>query len=158
MGLADTRLMKQATIESLLEEGLISRLDQLIGELTSTGNADLLSQGIAKDHIRAEARVHLKYRGSDSALEVDYAAVHDMTPALRNSISQRFAFTMPGVPLVVESVSVEMIGAADGADARASPPTARTHAEPSGSSRPTWPASYIRRRSTTGPHCLPDRS
>jgi 5-oxoprolinase (ATP-hydrolysing) len=130
MGLADTRLMKQATVEALLEEGLMARLGNLIGELTSTGKADLLSQGIAQDHIRAEARVHLKYRGSDSALEVDYASVHNMTQRFETVYHQRFAFTMPGVPLVVESVSVEMIGAADGADARASPPTARTNAEP----------------------------
>ncbi len=130
MGLADTRLMKQATVEAVLEEGVMRQLDELIGELTRTGEADLLGQGIANDHIRAQARVHLKYRGSDSALEVDYASVDNMTQRFEALYRQRFAFTMPGVPLVVESVSVEMIGGADGADARAPAPTAQGHAAP----------------------------
>src|ERR1700677_5406492 len=36
MGLADTRLMKQATVEALLEEGVMRQLHELIGELTRT--------------------------------------------------------------------------------------------------------------------------
>jgi len=64
---------------------------------TSTAKA---SQKITS---RAEARVHLKYRGSDSALEVDYVSVHDMTQRFEALYRKRFAFTMPGVPLVVES-------------------------------------------------------
>jgi 5-oxoprolinase (ATP-hydrolysing) len=130
MGLADARLLKQATVEALLEKGVMRQLDELIGELTRTGEADLLGQGIANDHIRAQARVHLKYRGSDSALEVDYGSVDLMTQRFEALYGQRFAFTMPGVPLVVESVSVEMIGTADGADARAPAPAAKEHAEP----------------------------
>jgi 5-oxoprolinase (ATP-hydrolysing) len=130
MGLADTRLMKQATVEALLEEGVMRQLDELISELTRTGEADLLGQGIADDHIRGQARVHLKYRGSDSALEVDYGSVDAMTQGFEAQYRQRFAFTMPGVPLVVESVSVEMIGAADGADARVAAPAAQGYATP----------------------------
>src|ERR1700744_555699 len=53
-----------------------------------------------------------------------------MTPRFEALYRQRFAFTMPGVPLVVESVSVEMIGAADGADAQAPAPAAKEHAAP----------------------------
>ena len=130
MGLADTRLMKQATVEALLEKGVMLQLDELIGELTRIGRADLLGQGIANDHIRAQARVHLKYRGSDSALEVDYDSLDLMTQRFEALYRQRFAFTMPGVPLAVESVSVEMIGAAGGADARAPAPAAKERAAP----------------------------
>ena len=130
MGLADTRLMKQATVEALLEEGVMGQLGDLISELTRTGEADLLSQGIANDRIRAQARVHLKYRGSDSALEVDYGSVSSMSQHFEAVYRRRFAFTMPGVPWVVESVSVEMIGAADGADARAAVPAAKEQAAP----------------------------
>src|SRR5258708_2311431 len=100
MGLADTRLLKQETVEAGLEERIMRQLDERIAELTRTGEADLLGQGIAEGQIHAQARLQLKYSGSDSALEVAYGSVDYMTQRFEALYRQRFAFTMPGVPLV----------------------------------------------------------
>jgi 5-oxoprolinase (ATP-hydrolysing) len=130
MGLADTRLLKQCTLETLLDDASLQRTDVLLAELTANGEAEMTAQGIAKDRIRAEPRLHLKYRGSDTALEVPYGPLEQMRAAFDAAYRQRFAFTMSQTPMVAESLSVELIGASDGADAEVAPPTARRSAEP----------------------------
>jgi 5-oxoprolinase (ATP-hydrolysing) len=130
MGLADTRLVKQTTVEVRLDAALMARLETLIGELTAAGAADMAGQGVATANTRAETRLHVKYQGSDTAVEVDYGALDQMAAQFDDAYRRRFAFTMPGTPLVVESVSVEMIGASDGADAEVAPPAAAATAQP----------------------------
>jgi len=65
--------------------------------------------------VRAEVRVHIKYRGSDTALEVDHGSLEELTQGFEAAYRRRFAFTMPGVPLIVESVAVELIGRSEAA-------------------------------------------
>ncbi len=130
MGLADTRLLEQRTLEAPLDEELLARADMLFADLTRTGEADLKAQGISRDRIRSEPRLHLKYRGSGTALEVPYGALNEMRTAFDVAYSRRFAFTMPQTPLVAESLSVELIGASEGTEAEVAPPTARSPAEP----------------------------
>ena len=90
----------------------------------------MVAQGIGADRIRTEPRLHLKYQGSDTALEVPYGPLEAMRAAFDAAYRRRFAFTMPETPLAAESLSVELIGASDGADAEVAPPTARALSEP----------------------------
>ncbi len=145
MGLADVRLIKQATVEEPLDGGLVARLAKVIRELAGAGEVELAAQGVSMSQTRVEPRVHIKYRGSDTALEVDYGALEELVKRFEDAYQRRFAFTMPGVPLVVESVAVEMIGASGAADARLTAPAAKEAARPAkiiqchmaGSMRPT---------------------
>ena len=117
MGLADSRLLKQETVEAELDAKLIVTLRKLIEEMTDKGRRELENQGVAKDLIRAEVRLHIKYGGSDSALEIDFGSFEQMLERFEGGYAKRFAFTMPDTTLVVESVSVEMIGASVGSGA-----------------------------------------
>lgn len=130
MGLADTRLLKQATVEAPLDAAAIPRLDALIAELAAAGAAEMAAQGVPPQRVRTEARVHVKYRGSDTALEVAHASPPAMAEAFEAAYRRRFAFTMGATPLVAEAVSVELIGASEGEDAVAPPPGALKPAEP----------------------------
>jgi 5-oxoprolinase (ATP-hydrolysing) len=130
MSLADTRLMRQAMVDAQLDAKLMARLDELVAELTRSGAGDLASQGVWKDRIRAEARAYIKYCGSDTALEVDYGSLDELMKGFEVAYRRRFAFTMPEVPLVVESIAVEVIGSSEGSDATAAPPTAVEPARP----------------------------
>jgi len=130
MGLADIRILKQRTMEAALDKALLQRADALFVELTASGEAEMAAQGVAKDRVRVEPRLHLKYRGSDTALEVPYGSLDEMRAAFDAAYRRRFAFTMPQTPLVAESLSVELIGASDGADAEVAPPIPRAAAEP----------------------------
>jgi 5-oxoprolinase (ATP-hydrolysing) len=130
MGLAETRLMKQTMVEAPLDAGLMARLEELVAELTRAGAADLESQGIPRHRMRAEARIHIKYRGSDTALEVAFGSLDELAGGFEAAYRRRFAFAMPDDPLVVESVAVELIGGSTGSDATVAPPTAVEPGEP----------------------------
>jgi 5-oxoprolinase (ATP-hydrolysing) len=130
MGLADARLLKQRTLEAPLDDELLARADALVKALTASGEAEMSTQGIAANRVRAEPRLHLKYRGSDTALEVPYGSLDEMRAAFDAAYRRRFAFTMPEIPLMVESLSVELIGASEGVDAEVAPPSARSSAKP----------------------------
>jgi 5-oxoprolinase (ATP-hydrolysing) len=130
IGLADTRLMKQSMVEAPLDTDLMCRLEELVAELTRTGSAELASQGVSTDRMCAEARAHIKYRGSDTALEVEFGSLEALVTGFEAGYRRRFAFTMPDVPLVVESVTVELIGLSEGSAAVVAPCTAVEPAEP----------------------------
>jgi len=117
MGLADSRLMKQTTVEAALTAELMGKLRQIIHDLEKQGRQELEAQGVESRHIRAEARVHIKYGGTDSAIEVEFGTLQQMQQRFEASYRQRFAFTMPGTALVAEAVAVESIGASTGSDA-----------------------------------------
>ena len=130
MGLADTRLLKQAMVEAPLQECVIAPLDELSERLVAEGTADMRAQGVSAKYIRAEKRAHIKYRGSDAALEVDYGSFDAMTQRFDTAYRRRFAFTMPDTPLVVESLLIEIIGTSAGDDANVPPLAAKAHAQP----------------------------
>jgi 5-oxoprolinase (ATP-hydrolysing) len=130
MGLAEARVMKQAMVEAQLDAELVGRLEELIAQLIRAGTAELASQGVAGDRVRAETRIYVKYRGSDTALEVPFGSLHELVTGFGAAYRRRFAFTMPDVALVVESVAVESIGRSEGSNAAVAQPTAIEPAEP----------------------------
>ena len=54
--------------------------------------------------------VHLRYDGSDTALQVPYGPVAEMVAAYETSYRSRFGFTMPGKGVIAATISVETIG------------------------------------------------
>jgi 5-oxoprolinase (ATP-hydrolysing) len=117
MGLAETRVLKQQTIEATLDASALGRIHALAAQLEAAAGAEIEQQGIRAHRISSERRVHVKYQGSDSALEVELGTLEDIAARFESAYLRRFAFTMPGTPLVAESVSVEVIGAPDSAAA-----------------------------------------
>ncbi|MDH5410441.1 MAG: hydantoinase B/oxoprolinase family protein, partial [Alphaproteobacteria bacterium] len=71
---------------------------------------------LANQHIPASRRsmlrrVHLKYEGTDTSIEVDYRPVAEMQGAFEEAHRQRYGFIMAEKALVVETAAVEAIGA-----------------------------------------------
>ncbi len=118
IGLAEDRLLRQRTVEADLTDELMPGLTALFSELEREARAGLEAQGTEPEAIRVERRVQLKYRGTDTAIELDLAPADALRTRFEAAYRQRFTFTMPGTPLVVESISVEAI--AEAADALAS--------------------------------------
>jgi len=130
MGLAETRVMKQATVEALLDAVSMERIRALTDDMRVHAETEIERQGVDRSRTRTEVRVHIKYAGSDSALEIDLGSLGEMSAGFDAAYRRRFAFTMPGTPLVAESVSVEVIGTSDGADAEVPPLRPRAVAVP----------------------------
>jgi 5-oxoprolinase (ATP-hydrolysing) len=127
IGLAEDRLLKERSIEAELDDGLIPALESAFGELEREARAQMKAQGVAAESIRVERRVHLKYKGTDTSIELSYAGIGELRGQFEAGYRQRFTFAMPGTPLVVEAVAVELIAAPDHQDV-AMPHAARTSA------------------------------
>jgi len=103
IGLADERLIRQRAIEAPLTPVLTTELDAAFRDL----EADVT------DGVRVERRVHLKYKGTDTALELPYDSETNMRAAFESAYRQRFAFTVADGVLIVESITAELITASD---------------------------------------------
>ncbi|SHI21366.1 hydantoinase B/oxoprolinase family protein [Pollutimonas bauzanensis] len=126
MGLADQIEIRQQTVEKVLDAGLLPFLEECRIQL-----ARQAAQGLGEQHgehgpIRCACRVHLKYEGTDTALDVplgDSAAA--MQQEFEQSYRQRYSFLMPDRRLVVESISLEASLAGDQIEEPEAPAPAR---------------------------------
>ena len=112
IGLAETRALKEQTIEAELTDELVSNtLQPTIAMLGDGLQAELNAQQENSNdaQIALIPRVHLKYAGTDSTLIVeasDYSAICDRFEELHR---QQYGFVDSDKVLVVETVSVELV-------------------------------------------------
>lgn len=112
MGLADQIEIRQQSVEKVLEPALLDDLMQRRALLAQQAIAELGPEDPAEASI--QARVHLKYNGTDTTLEVLLSdSVDAMRDAFHAAYRQRYSFLMPDRQLVVEAISVEASLAGD---------------------------------------------
>ncbi|CAK0743641.1 5-oxoprolinase (ATP-hydrolysing) [uncultured Gammaproteobacteria bacterium] len=112
IGLAEVVTIRETAIEARLDKTdtpvtLIVAFENLAAE----ARAEVLAQGVAENRISLSRCLHIKYDGTDTALPVAYAPFPDLPAAFETLHRQRYGFVMSGRPLVVESISIEAIGA-----------------------------------------------
>jgi 5-oxoprolinase (ATP-hydrolysing) len=133
MGLADVTAMREAALEMpLLGEQAGPDVQAALDRLDAEARAELASQGVPAERIRAVHRVHLRYDGTDTALLVPAGSPATMAKAFEEAYLRRFSFLMPDKPVTVEAVSVELIGASEpvGQGRAARPPRRARPARP----------------------------
>jgi 5-oxoprolinase (ATP-hydrolysing) len=112
IGLADTTAMREAAVEAVLDADLLPLLASTVDKLAADARAELREEGVPEERIRDVRRAHLRYQGTDTAVEVRLGPLADMVAEFEAAYRRRFSFLMPGKQIVVEAVSVEAIGAA----------------------------------------------
>ncbi|OZI44896.1 5-oxoprolinase [Bordetella genomosp. 5] len=127
MGLADQTDMRQKTVEKTLSAELLDELEAGLQELADLAEGELRRQHVAAQDIRVVRRLHVKYRGTDTALDVTFGALDEMRAAFEAAYRQRYSFLMPGRELVVETISVEATG---GGEQATEAPVERSRATP----------------------------
>ncbi len=110
MGLADIRALRERTVELPLEAGITGGLAEALDALEGEARAEVSDQGIDRDAVRVERRVHVRYAGTDTALDVPFASRARISQAFEEAHRRRFGFAMPGHAMVCEAVSVEAMG------------------------------------------------
>ena len=110
MGLADVTAMRERSVEAHLNEALLGRLESELGALGQDAEAEVRAQNIAAERMDTNWFVHLRYDGSDTALEVPYGDIATMTAAYEAAYRSRFGFLMSGKALIAATISVEAIG------------------------------------------------
>ena len=119
MGLADQTAMREVSIERPLDAAGLAFARQQLATLGRAAEAEVLAQGVPGPQIRRVERLLLRYQGTDTALPVAPADGTVMHAAFEAAYRQRFAFGMPGRGLVIDTASVEAIGAAQPVPGRA---------------------------------------
>ncbi len=110
MGLADQIVMREASIEMPLDDAGLAVADTRLSELGASARDELAGQGVAAQAIGMQRHAHVRYQGTDTALAVGFGTLAGIRTEFEAAYRQRFAFLMPGRPLVIEAVSVEAVG------------------------------------------------
>ncbi len=114
MGLADPIAMREASVERPLDgDGLAAAAAQL-DALAAAASAEVGEQGLPAAAITVRRQIHVRYQGTDTALQLPFGALADIKQAFEAAYRQRFAFLMQGRALVIEAVAVEAVGAGQG--------------------------------------------
>jgi 5-oxoprolinase (ATP-hydrolysing) len=112
MGLADVRALKQQAVEARLSDAALAECAPAIEALERAARAEVAAQGIPGERIGARHRLHVKYEGTDTTLEVTVNGEPQVVAEFERKYRQQYGFLMPGKPLVIEAVAVEAIGRA----------------------------------------------
>ena len=116
MGLADVRALRQLAIEEPFDAHLEHRLRTRFQSLIDATRDEIASQGILNSDIETECRLHLRYKGTDTALIVDHGGETQVREAFDREHKSRFGFTSPEKPLVIEAIEVESLGGSGAQD------------------------------------------
>ncbi|MET1026483.1 MAG: hydantoinase/oxoprolinase family protein, partial [Dongiaceae bacterium] len=130
MGLADIRSLRHRTVEAPLAGDVLARLKTDLDVLAAEATAEVASQGIEPDQIRLLRQVHVKYAGTDAALVAEDGDLATIKASFEDQHLQRYGFVVPHKALIVDSVSVEAIGATEAVSDPLLANASRTDAEP----------------------------
>ncbi|MGB3137713.1 MAG: hydantoinase B/oxoprolinase family protein [Nodosilinea sp.] len=108
IGLADVRSLRETAVEAELSAALLPQLSATLDSLTIEGRSEVEQQG--SDDIEIVCKVHLRYAGTDAALLVPFGDLATMRSHFQQQHQQRYGFTRTDKALIVESLSVEVIG------------------------------------------------
>lgn len=110
MGLADFRSLHQHSVEAPLDQHLLDNLQLVIEQLIAKGQQEIARQGIEPEAISHLATAHIKYQGTDTALPVVLDNAINTQTHFESAHRQRYGFIVPNKGLILESLSIEVIG------------------------------------------------
>ena len=113
MGLADQIAMRESSVEQPMNEAGLGAAQLKLNELSAAAKDELLAQGVLPARIGVRQHVHLRYAGTDTALQVPMGSLEAIQADFERAYRQRFSFLMPGRERVIEAVSVEAMGAGE---------------------------------------------
>jgi 5-oxoprolinase (ATP-hydrolysing) len=108
MGLADRNLIREQSVELPLDEQHWPQVEQAIEALQARVN-----QEFDDGQALFNARAHVRYAGTDSALIVPWGSLQQVREGFEQAYRQRYAFLMSERALLVEALSVEAISPGD---------------------------------------------
>jgi 5-oxoprolinase (ATP-hydrolysing) len=135
LGIADVRVLRQASVEAALDDALAEALARAFEPLAAAALADLSGQGADTSRVRLERRALVKVAGADTALPVAWepgARADRLAAAFRAAHERHFGFRVgPEAGLVVESIELEaVVPGADEPAAAAARPSPPARAKP----------------------------
>ncbi len=116
MGLAAVRAHRTKAVGERLHDALLPSLGEARDALAAEAVAELEGQGVPAGEIETEAKLHLRYEGTDTALPVTLADLSAMTAEFEARHRAQFGFVSPEKQVVVEAMEVQAAGGGAGID------------------------------------------
>lgn len=138
MGLAQMRWLREQAIEETLSQQALAAALQVCQALIEQGQIELVEQGVPQSQQLVRKRVHVRYRGTDTALLVDWGEPDSIRRQFESAYQMQYGFTEPEKELVLEAVAVEIVGNSEPAA------TSRGRPVTDAASRPAEPISTVR--------------
>jgi 5-oxoprolinase (ATP-hydrolysing) len=113
MGLADRRVLREATLALPLGVETVAALDTAIAALGQEAEAALRAQDIGEAAVRHEALVHIRHVGTDSSIAIPLAPLAEMEVSFTAQHRAQFGFESYA-PLIAEMIGVEAIAMSAG--------------------------------------------
>jgi 5-oxoprolinase (ATP-hydrolysing) len=115
IGLADTTAMREQSVECLLSPEEMERVHEVAETLEKATRGRLLEEDVPGGRIRVTRRAHLRYDGTDTAVQVELSDLETMVGEFEANYRRTYSFLMDR-PVMVEAVSVEAVGLTEQAD------------------------------------------
>ncbi|MDJ0680500.1 MAG: hydantoinase/oxoprolinase family protein [Xenococcaceae cyanobacterium MO_167.B52] len=110
IGLADIIIIKEKTIETILNETSLKTIRTIFAELTILAKQEIEIQAATENQqIKIYQKVYLKYAGTDFSLVVDYSNLEQMTQQFESLHQQRYGFIVTDKNLIIETISIELV-------------------------------------------------
>jgi 5-oxoprolinase (ATP-hydrolysing) len=117
IGLADLRVMREATLQLPLAEASMPAVEAKAAELAAAAESALRAQGVPVRSVELHVRAHVKYAGTDTPLEIEAGGADAMRAAFDALHRARFGFVAADKPLVIDALLVEAVGTSPALDA-----------------------------------------
>jgi 5-oxoprolinase (ATP-hydrolysing) len=109
MGLADTTVLKQQSVERPLYPQAMERVLATAADLTTAARAEVLAQRVPAGRVHVRCQAMLRYDGTDTSLAVDLADAPVMVAEFERRHRNAYSFLMDR-PIVIEALSAEATG------------------------------------------------
>jgi len=109
IGLADQRIVRQQAVEQRLDEGGLHAVDAIMAELCAQAEGEIEHHGFDVAARTTQRHLLVRYLGTDTAIEVPLGTEAAIRATFEDRYRQRFTFTTPHVPLVIEAAQVELV-------------------------------------------------
>ena len=119
IGLAKMRVVKDRTVEAALNDAGMIEIEHVLGELEVGARTVLAAQGVEPARITARHGAHIRYAGTDTALEVDFGPAAEMSAAFLRAHKAQFGFVMHGRALICQTAVAEVVAESESADVSA---------------------------------------
>ena len=112
IGLADVTELRAEPIEAPLDSELIDALQRRLAAASPTAVEAVAAAGVSQDRIEVAGRLAVRYRGSDTTLEVPLGSADEVASEFAAAHRSRFGFSPPDQALVVDALHIEARGQA----------------------------------------------
>jgi 5-oxoprolinase (ATP-hydrolysing) len=113
MGLADQTAMREQAAEIPLAVEAMADLNTLADRLADDASEALVAQGADPAAIIARRQIHLRYAGTEAALNVPLRDLETVVADFTAAHRARFGFATPERPLIAEALAVEAVAPGD---------------------------------------------